>query len=211
MGLNHTAVWRPRRAWPVPTNVFSAGGVPGVRPERFEEGLTVKHCALSLLGEPIMYPDINSFLRLLHQQNISSFLVTNAQFPEEIRSLVPVTQLYVSIDASTKDSLKKIDRPFSKTSGSASWTVSEHLVKSSKLTGSGGRGLTMNAFRSSLRDTRRAEAPRASQRWTIWPRPPAGPFLGPEKGDLTLRTHVSRERIRPKISQGVDVTCPILL
>ncbi|KTF91322.1 hypothetical protein cypCar_00017550 [Cyprinus carpio] len=60
-------------------------GVPGVRPERFEEGLTVKHCALSLLGEPIMYPDINSFLRLLHQQNISSFLVTNAQFPEEIR------------------------------------------------------------------------------------------------------------------------------
>uniref|UniRef100_A0A9J8AXR9 Calneuron 1 n=1 Tax=Cyprinus carpio carpio TaxID=630221 RepID=A0A9J8AXR9_CYPCA len=108
-------------------------GVPGVRPERFEEGLTVKHCALSLLGEPIMYPDINSFLRLLHQQNISSFLVTNAQFPEEIRSLVPVTQLYVSIDASTKDSLKKIDRPFSKTSGSASWTVSEHLVKREKM------------------------------------------------------------------------------
>lgn len=60
-------------------------GVPGVRPERFEEGLTVKHCALSLVGEPIMYPDINSFLRLLHQQNISSFLVTNTQFPEEIR------------------------------------------------------------------------------------------------------------------------------
>uniref|UniRef100_A0A672LQ32 tRNA 4-demethylwyosine synthase (AdoMet-dependent) n=1 Tax=Sinocyclocheilus grahami TaxID=75366 RepID=A0A672LQ32_SINGR len=88
--------------------------VPGVRPERFEEGLTVKHCALSLVGEPIMYPEINSFLRLLHQQNISSFLVTNAQFPEEIRSLVPVTQLYVSVDASTKDSLKKIDRPLFK-------------------------------------------------------------------------------------------------
>ncbi|NP_001070624.2 S-adenosyl-L-methionine-dependent tRNA 4-demethylwyosine synthase TYW1 [Danio rerio] len=89
-------------------------GVPGVRPERFEEGLTVKHCALSLVGEPIMYPEINSFLKLLHQQNISSFLVTNAQFPEEIRSLVPVTQLYVSVDASTKDSLKKIDRPLFK-------------------------------------------------------------------------------------------------
>ncbi|XP_056099089.1 S-adenosyl-L-methionine-dependent tRNA 4-demethylwyosine synthase TYW1 isoform X2 [Rhinichthys klamathensis goyatoka] len=89
-------------------------GVPGVRPERFEEGLTVKHCALSLVGEPIMYPEINTFLRLLHQQNISSFLVTNAQFPEEIRNLVPVTQLYVSVDASTKDSLKKIDRPLFK-------------------------------------------------------------------------------------------------
>lgn len=89
-------------------------GVPGVRPERFEEGLTVKHCALSLVGEPIMYPEINTFLRLLHQQHISSFLVTNAQFPEEIRTLVPVTQLYVSVDASTKDSLKKIDRPLFK-------------------------------------------------------------------------------------------------
>ena len=27
------------------------------------------------------------------------------------RNLLPVTQLYVSIDASTKESLKKIDRP----------------------------------------------------------------------------------------------------
>ncbi|XP_041669775.1 S-adenosyl-L-methionine-dependent tRNA 4-demethylwyosine synthase TYW1 [Cheilinus undulatus] len=89
-------------------------GVPGVKPERYEEGLKVKHCALSLVGEPIMYPEINTFIRLLHSHNISSFLVTNAQFPQEIRSLVPVTQLYVSVDASTKDSLKKIDRPLFK-------------------------------------------------------------------------------------------------
>uniref|UniRef100_A0AAQ5XYU8 S-adenosyl-L-methionine-dependent tRNA 4-demethylwyosine synthase TYW1 n=1 Tax=Amphiprion ocellaris TaxID=80972 RepID=A0AAQ5XYU8_AMPOC len=89
-------------------------GVPGVKPERYEEGLSVKHCALSLVGEPIMYPEINAFIRLLHFYRISSFLVTNAQFPQEIRSLVPVTQLYVSVDASTKDSLKKIDRPLFK-------------------------------------------------------------------------------------------------
>ncbi|XP_055202933.1 S-adenosyl-L-methionine-dependent tRNA 4-demethylwyosine synthase TYW1 isoform X4 [Gorilla gorilla gorilla] len=89
-------------------------GVPGVKAERFEEGMTVKHCALSLVGEPIMYPEINRFLKLLHQCKISSFLVTNAQFPAEIRNLEPVTQLYVSVDASTKDSLKKIDRPLFK-------------------------------------------------------------------------------------------------
>eukprot|EP00064_Thunnus_orientalis_P015344 superscaffoldBa00002831_g15396 len=88
--------------------------VPGVKPDRYEEGLAVKHCALSLVGEPIMYPEINAFVRLLHSHHISSFLVTNAQFPKEIRSLVPVTQLYVSVDASTKDSLKKIDRPLFK-------------------------------------------------------------------------------------------------
>lgn len=40
--------------------------------------------------------------------------MTNAQFPDQLRALGPVTQLYVSIDASTKDSLKKVDRPLFK-------------------------------------------------------------------------------------------------
>jgi tRNA wybutosine-synthesizing protein 1 len=86
-------------------------GVPGVIPARLEEAMTVKHCALSLVGEPIMYPEINKFLSLLHERHISSFLVTNAQFPEQMEQLVPVTQLYLSIDASTPEDLKKIDRP----------------------------------------------------------------------------------------------------
>nr|KAG5707049.1 hypothetical protein BaRGS_019654 [Batillaria attramentaria] len=86
-------------------------GVPGVKAERIAEGMEPRHCALSLVGEPIMYPEINAFVSLLHERQISSFLVTNAQFPDAIRNLVPVTQLYVSVDAATKDSLKKIDRP----------------------------------------------------------------------------------------------------
>uniref|UniRef100_A0A672UW28 S-adenosyl-L-methionine-dependent tRNA 4-demethylwyosine synthase TYW1 n=1 Tax=Strigops habroptila TaxID=2489341 RepID=A0A672UW28_STRHB len=89
-------------------------GVAGVQAARFEEAMTAKHCALSLVGEPIMYPEINRFVRLLHQHSISTFLVTNAQFPDEIRNLEPVTQLYVSVDASTKESLKRIDRPLFK-------------------------------------------------------------------------------------------------
>lgn len=89
-------------------------GVPGVLPERLSEGFNAKHCALSLVGEPIMYPEINTFVRLLHKKGISSFLVTNAQFPEAMRNLVPVTQLYVSVDAASKESLKKIDRPLFK-------------------------------------------------------------------------------------------------
>ncbi|XP_075928754.1 S-adenosyl-L-methionine-dependent tRNA 4-demethylwyosine synthase TYW1B isoform X1 [Petromyzon marinus] len=89
-------------------------GVPGVRPERFQEGLVAQHCALSLVGEPIMYPEINRFLRLLHRRGLSSFVVTNAQFPDEIRTLEPVTQLYVSVDASTRESLRRIDRPLFK-------------------------------------------------------------------------------------------------
>ena len=86
-------------------------GVPGVVPERFEAAFDVQHCALSLVGEPIIYPQINRFLDLLHERKISSFMVTNAQFPKEIKELKPVTQMYLSIDAANEESLKKIDRP----------------------------------------------------------------------------------------------------
>lgn len=86
-------------------------GVPGVRADRFEDAMRIRHCALSLVGEPIFYPHINQLLAMLHAEHISSFLVCNAQHPEQLSKLQKVTQLYVSIDASNKDSLRKIDRP----------------------------------------------------------------------------------------------------
>ena len=86
-------------------------GVPGVRAERFEEAMRIRHCALSLVGEPIFYPRINEFVDLLHRERISSFLVCNAQHPDQLERLKRVTQLYVSIDASNRESLRRIDRP----------------------------------------------------------------------------------------------------
>ncbi|KAI1386493.1 radical SAM superfamily-domain-containing protein [Hypoxylon trugodes] len=86
-------------------------GIPGVRAERFAEAMRIRHCALSLVGEPIFYPHINEFLALLHGERISSFLVCNAQHPDQLAALRAVTQLYVSIDASNRDSLRRIDRP----------------------------------------------------------------------------------------------------
>ncbi|KAF2129281.1 hypothetical protein P153DRAFT_339972 [Dothidotthia symphoricarpi CBS 119687] len=86
-------------------------GVPGVRAERFAEAMRIRHCALSLVGEPIFYPHINELLEIMHKSRISTFLVCNAQHPAQLAALVPVTQLYVSIDASNKESLRKIDRP----------------------------------------------------------------------------------------------------
>ncbi|KAK3716169.1 Fe-S oxidoreductase [Vermiconidia calcicola] len=86
-------------------------GVPGVRAERFQQAMRIRHCALSLVGEPIFYPRINELLALLHGERISTFLVCNAQHPDHLAALDHVTQLYVSIDASNKDSLRRIDRP----------------------------------------------------------------------------------------------------
>jgi len=89
-------------------------GVPGVVADRFAEAFRVRHCALSLVGEPIFYPYINDFVGMLHEKEISSFLVCNAQHPEQLEALSKVTQLYVSIDAPTKSELKKVDRPLFK-------------------------------------------------------------------------------------------------
>ena len=86
-------------------------GIPGVLPERWREAHTVRHCALSLVGEPIMYPRINELLGELHRRSISTYLVTNGQHPQAIETVCPVTQLYVSVDASTPETLEAIDRP----------------------------------------------------------------------------------------------------
>eukprot|EP00759_Apiculatamorpha_spiralis_P041615 PhF_6_TR40200/c0_g1_i1/m.59656/K15449/TYW1; tRNA wybutosine-synthesizing protein 1 len=86
-------------------------GVPGVTPEKIAEAERVKHCALSLVGEPILYPEINRLCDLMHRNQISSFMVTNAQFPDRIEQLGPVTQLYLSVDAGNAQSLKAVDRP----------------------------------------------------------------------------------------------------
>lgn len=77
----------------------------------YEKSKDVKHVALSLTGEPINYPKINKLIEKFNEAGISTFLVTNAQFPAEIKNLNPVTQLYISLDAPEKILLKEIDNP----------------------------------------------------------------------------------------------------
>ncbi len=86
-------------------------GSDKINRKAYEQSKTIKHAALSLTGEPIIYPKINELVDLFHKQGISTFLVTNAQYPEQIRNLKPVTQLYLSIDAPTKQLLKEVDKP----------------------------------------------------------------------------------------------------
>jgi len=87
------------------------GGNEKTKPEDLEEAYNVRHVALSLTGEPITYPKLNEILTDFHKRGISSFLVTNGQFPEQIENIKYVTQLYLSVDAPNKEQLKDIDRP----------------------------------------------------------------------------------------------------
>lgn len=84
---------------------------PNALESRKREARQVRHCALSLVGEPVAYPRIAEFVAGLHRRRISSFLVTNGQFPDALRALPMVTQLYVSCDGVSKESLQKVGRP----------------------------------------------------------------------------------------------------
>lgn len=77
----------------------------------FRESQDVRHVALSLTGEPIIYPRINDLLALFDKRGISTFMVTNAQYPDAIQNLAPVTQLYISLDAPDRKLLKEVDVP----------------------------------------------------------------------------------------------------
>ena len=89
-------------------------GHPNVSKTAVKQMYDIRHVALSLTGEPITYPLINEILEEFHKRKISTFLVTNAQFPEQIEKIKCVTQLYISVDAPSKAKLKEVDRPLFK-------------------------------------------------------------------------------------------------
>ena len=89
-------------------------GYPNASKTAVKQMKDIRHVALSLTGEPISYPLINEILEEFHKRRISTFLVTNAQFPEQIEKLKCVTQLYISVDAPSKAKLKEVDRPLFK-------------------------------------------------------------------------------------------------
>lgn len=93
-------------------------GFPGnskLNKKKFEEAQNPKHFAISESGEPMIYPYMSDLIKELDRRKITSFLVTNGQFPENIEKLSRMpTQFYVSLDAPTKQIYKKIDKPLLK-------------------------------------------------------------------------------------------------
>ncbi|MBW3011672.1 radical SAM protein, partial [Candidatus Woesearchaeota archaeon] len=69
--------------------------------------------AISLAGEPAMFPKLKELIDILHKKGKSTFVVTNGMFPDMVEKIEP-TQLYVSIDAPNKELFMKIDKPIYK-------------------------------------------------------------------------------------------------
>lgn len=93
------------------------GGNEKVNVKKLKEAHNPKYFAISLTGEPTLYPKLDGLLSELRKQEKCSFLVTNGLFPKSLERLdtLPV-QLYVSVDAPNKKVYDKVDEPLMKDS-----------------------------------------------------------------------------------------------
>jgi len=92
-----------------------SGYKPIVSEEKFTEAEFPKHVALSLAGEPTLYPFLIDLLKLLEKNRLSTFLVSNGTNPDTFQKMldtrVTPTQLYITIPAPNQDEYIKTCRP----------------------------------------------------------------------------------------------------
>jgi tRNA wybutosine-synthesizing protein 1 len=94
------------------TLVAGFGGNPEVKKSLYVEALSPKHVALSLTGEPTMYPKMDGLLADFHARGMTTFVVTNGTLPEAVAKWkVLPTQFYVSMVAPNEDVYRRFIRP----------------------------------------------------------------------------------------------------
>jgi wyosine [tRNA(Phe)-imidazoG37] synthetase (radical SAM superfamily) len=79
------------------------------------EALTPNHAAISLDGEPLLYPRISEYIEEFRNRNMTSFIVTNGTLPQRIMNLESFpSQLYITLPAPNEQIYKKACRPMIK-------------------------------------------------------------------------------------------------
>ena len=83
-----------------------------VDPVKLDEAFDPGHVAMSLSGEPTLYPYIKDLLNGYREKGFTTFLVTNGTRPDVIEELGDIpTQLYVTLIAPSKEVFTRITRP----------------------------------------------------------------------------------------------------
>lgn len=86
-------------------------GFGGTDLGKWRESHKPTNVAISLLGEPLLYPKISELVGEFRRRGIKTFLVTSGQNPEVLEELEEPDQLYISLDAPDRDTYKRLDRP----------------------------------------------------------------------------------------------------
>lgn len=87
-------------------------GNPKTDWRKLTEALSPKQVAISLTGEPTLYPKIGELIRTYHQKGLTTFLVSNGTLPDRLSNLSQEpTQLYISLCAPNEQVYNKVCRP----------------------------------------------------------------------------------------------------
>jgi tRNA wybutosine-synthesizing protein 1 len=89
-------------------------GFPGgnCNVKKWKEAQMPSQVAISLAGEPTIYPKLGELIAEFHKRGMTTFLVTNGTFPEKLAKLNPLpTQLYVTVAAPDKETYLKLCKP----------------------------------------------------------------------------------------------------
>jgi len=80
--------------------------------EKYLEAVEPRHAAISLAGEPALYPHLDELIRGFHKRGFTTFLVSNGTAPETLSKLSEEpTQLYISVSAYDKKTFARVCRP----------------------------------------------------------------------------------------------------
>jgi tRNA wybutosine-synthesizing protein 1 len=81
-------------------------------PDLWEEARLPDQVAISLSGEPTLYPQLGEFIGLCNRRGMTTFLVTNGSTPKVLERLSALpTQLYVTVAAPNRDLFERLCVP----------------------------------------------------------------------------------------------------
>ncbi len=80
------------------------------RRDLWSEGNEPKHVAISLSGEPTIYPYLAELVEEFKMQGMTTFVVSNGTNPEMMQRIKP-SQLYMSLDAPDEETYNNVCRP----------------------------------------------------------------------------------------------------
>ena len=79
------------------------------------EAMNPNHAAISLDGEPLLYPKISGFIEEFRKRRMTSFVVTNSTLPKVVENLDSLpSQMYFTLPATNEKLYKKVCRPMIK-------------------------------------------------------------------------------------------------
>ncbi len=96
--------------------LYGFGGNKNVNWKRYENMKLPLHFAISLTGEPTMYPRMPELIDEIKKRGMTAYLVTNGSFPETVEKLIghEPTQFYITLAAPYKELFDKTTNPLTK-------------------------------------------------------------------------------------------------